>query len=236
MHNIPGNPRCNRNQLAYINPNRNPRSTGTRDRWRVPSGAAVEDDEVGGAEGAPETRPRRLGRGGAAEEGAAEVGELGAEGGERGVEISPVLGDVAMAPTMVVVMAAQLAVLELGGGWRLRLLRRHRGGSRVCAACAWTEISEKFQNLGPTSLALLNIGLNSSAFHNIGLHLRIILFHGIMSIFCHFSVSFSFLIPPAKKLPALPLLLISLSLIDLGTESINVDSSSHSPVYLFPTP
>jgi hypothetical protein len=32
----------------------------------------------------------------------------------------------------------------------------------------------------------------------------------------------------------LPLLLISLSLIDLGTESINVDSSSHSPVYLFP--
>jgi len=64
------------------------------------------------------------------EEGAAEVGELGAEGGERGVEISPVLGDVAMAPAMVVVMAAQLAVLELGGGWRLR---RHRGGSRVCA-------------------------------------------------------------------------------------------------------
>ena len=37
------------------------------------------------------------------EEGAAEVGELGAEGGERGVEISPVLGDVAMAPAMVVV-------------------------------------------------------------------------------------------------------------------------------------
>jgi len=62
------------------------------------------------------------------EEGAAEVGELGAEGGERSVEISPVLGDVAMAPAMVVVMAAQLAVLELGSGWRLR---RHLGGSRV---------------------------------------------------------------------------------------------------------
>lgn len=96
----------------------------------VTSGAAVEVDEVNGAEGAPETGPRRLGRGGAGEEGAAEVGELGAEGGERGVEISPVLDDVAMAPAMVVVMAAQLAVLELGGGCRLRRLGRHRGGSR----------------------------------------------------------------------------------------------------------
>lgn len=96
------------------------------------SGATVEVDEVGGAEGAPETSPRRLGRGGAMEEGAAEIGELGAEGGECGVEISPVLDDIAMAPAMVMVMAAQLAVLELGGGCRLRRLRRHLGGSRVC--------------------------------------------------------------------------------------------------------
>jgi len=35
-----------------------------------------------------------------------EVGELRAEGRERGVEIYPMLGDVAMAPAMVVVMAA----------------------------------------------------------------------------------------------------------------------------------
>ena len=76
------------------------------------------------------TGPRCLGRGGAVEEGTTEVGELGAEGGERVVEISHVLHDVAMAPAMVVVMAAQLAVLELGGGCRLRRLRRHRGGSR----------------------------------------------------------------------------------------------------------
>jgi hypothetical protein len=65
------------------------------------------------------TGPRRLGRGGAMEEGTAEVGEIGAEGGERVVEISHVLHDVAMAPTMVVVMAAQLAVLQLGGGRRV---------------------------------------------------------------------------------------------------------------------
>jgi hypothetical protein len=58
------------------------------------------------------------------EEGTAEVGELGAEGGERVFEISHVLHDVVMAPAMVVVMAAQLAVLQLDGGWR------HCGGSR----------------------------------------------------------------------------------------------------------
>jgi hypothetical protein len=37
-------------------------------------GEVVEVDEVGGAEWAPEAGPRRLGRGGALEEGAAEVG------------------------------------------------------------------------------------------------------------------------------------------------------------------
>jgi hypothetical protein len=43
---------------------------------------------------------------GDASRGSLEVGELRGEGGERSVVISPVLGDVAMAPAMVVVMAA----------------------------------------------------------------------------------------------------------------------------------
>ena len=37
------------------------------------------------------------------------------------------LAAVAVAPAQVVVVAAQLAVLELGGGRLLRRLRRHRG-------------------------------------------------------------------------------------------------------------
>uniref|UniRef100_A0A0A9AI01 Uncharacterized protein n=1 Tax=Arundo donax TaxID=35708 RepID=A0A0A9AI01_ARUDO len=89
------------------------------------SGGAVEVDEIGGAEGAPEAGPRR--RGGAVKEGAAEVGELGAEPGERGGEGGPVRREVAVAPALVMVAAAQLVVLELGGGRRVRQPRRHRG-------------------------------------------------------------------------------------------------------------
>lgn len=99
---------------------------------------AVEVDEVDGAEGAPEAGPRLLrGRGGAVEDGAAEVGELGAETGERGREGSAVRGEVAVAPALVVVAAAQLAEFEFrrggGAGRRVLPLRRHRGGARVCA-------------------------------------------------------------------------------------------------------
>lgn len=93
----------------------------------------VEVDEFGGAEGAPESGPRRLGRRGALEERAAEVGYLGAEAGERGLEFAPVVVAVAVAPAQVVVVVAQVAVLELGGGPLLRRLRRHlavaRGGA-----------------------------------------------------------------------------------------------------------
>jgi hypothetical protein len=70
------------------------------------------------------------------EDSAAEVGELGTEAGERGREGGPVRGEVAVTPALVVVAAAQLTELELGRGSgarsRVRPLRRHRSGSRVC--------------------------------------------------------------------------------------------------------
>lgn len=93
----------------------------------IASEAAVDVDEVGGAEGAPEARA--LGRDGGAEEGSAEVGELAAEAGEHGGEGGAVGVKVAVAPALVVVAAAQLTVLESAGGgaWRVRPLRRHCG-------------------------------------------------------------------------------------------------------------
>jgi hypothetical protein len=70
------------------------------------------------------------------EDSAAEVGELGTEAGERGREGGPVRGEVAVTPALVVVAAAQFTELELGRGSgarsRVRPLRRHRSGSRVC--------------------------------------------------------------------------------------------------------
>ena len=72
------------------------------------------------------------------------------------------LAAVAVAPAQVVVVAAQLAVLELGGGRLLRRLRRHRG---VPAAPAfvrdnvWVPV---FQTTGgrsadPTGLGLAHV-------------------------------------------------------------------------------
>lgn len=89
------------------------------------SEAAVEVDEVGGAEGAPEAG---AGRGGRVAERAAQVEELGAEAGERGGEGGAVGGEVAVAAALVVVAAAQLAVLE-GRRGRGAPLRRHRRNS-----------------------------------------------------------------------------------------------------------